>query len=173
METFDAIHARRSVRAYDSKPIPDDVLNKILETGRIAPSASNRQPWHFIVVKDPERRKGLTDGPYAKFLKDTPVVIVGCGDTKTSPDWRAVDVTIALQQMVIAATAEGLGTCWIGSFYEDKVRELLKVPEKFEIVAMLALGYPKEKFDLKAALMRSKNRKEMSEILSHEEFGKD
>lgn len=172
MEVFETIQARKSVRAYDSRPVPDDVLNKILETGRIAPSASNRQPWHFIVVKDQEKRKALTAGPYAKFLKDTPVVIAGCGDRKTSPDWYTVDVAIAMQQMVIAATAEGLGTCWIGSFYEDQVKGLLKVPEDFEVVAMLALGYPKEGFDLKAALMRSRNRKPMSEILSREEFGK-
>lgn len=171
METFEAIRARRSVRGYESKPIPDEVLDKILETGRIAPSASNRQPWHFIVVKDKEKRFALTAGPYAKFLKESPVVIVGCGDKRTSPDWYAVDVAIALQQMVIAATAEGLGTCWIGSFYEDQVRALLKIPDKFEVVAMLAMGYPKDKLDLKAAIMKAKHRKAMAEILSREEYG--
>jgi nitroreductase len=123
------------------------------------------------VVTDPEKRKALTAGPYAKFLKESPVVIVGCGDTKTSPDWYQVDVAIALQQLVIAATAEGLGTCWIGSFYEDQVRSLLKIPDNYSVVAMIALGYPKEKMDLKAAILRAKNRKPAKETISHEMFG--
>ncbi len=144
---------------------------KILETGRIAPSASNKQPWHFIVVKDPEKRKALSDGKWAKFLTETPVVIVGCGNKDESPEWHVIDVTIAMQQMVIAATGEGLGTCWIGSFYEDRVRKALKVPEELRIVAMLAMGYTKEKLDLTAKLVRSRNRKKMDDILSYEEFG--
>jgi nitroreductase len=171
LEVFDAIEKRKSVRAYDSRPVPEDVLMKVLETGRIAPSASNIQPWHFIVVKDPERRKALSDGKWAKFLTESPVVIVGCGNKKKSPGWHVVDVTIAMQQMVIAATAEGLGTCWIGSFYEDKVRKALKVPEELRIVAMLAVGYSKEKSDLTSKIVRSRNRKKMDEILSYEEFG--
>ena len=172
MEVFEAIDKRRSIRAYDRRPVPDDVLMKILETGRIAPSASNIQPWHFIVVKDPERRKALSDGKWAKFLTESPVVIAGCGNRDASPDWHVVDVTIAMQQMVIAATAEGLGTCWIGSFYEDRVRNALKVPEKFKIVAMLALGYPKEKQDPTVNVPRFRSRKKMEEVLSYEEFGK-
>lgn len=171
MEVFEAIERRRSVREYDSRAVPDDVLMKVLETGRIAPSASNIQPWHFIVVKDPVRRKALSDGKWAKFLTESPVVIVGCGNKKKSPGWNVVDVTIAMQQMVIAATAEGLGTCWIGSFYEDRVRKALKVPEGFGIVAMLTVGYSREKLDLTAKVVRSRNRKKMDEILSYEEFG--
>lgn len=171
LEVFEAIERRKSVRAYDSRPVPDDVLMKILETGRIAPSASNKQPWHFIVVKDPEKRKALSDGKWAKFLTETPVVIVGCGNKDESPEWHVIDVTIAMQQMVIAATGEGLGTCWIGSFYEDRVRKALKVPEELRIVAMLAMGYTKEKLDLTAKLVRSRNRKKMDDILSYEEFG--
>jgi nitroreductase len=94
------------------------------------------------VVSDPERRKALTGGRYAKFLTQSPVVIAGCGDMKKSPEWCKVDVTIALQNMVTQATAEGLGTCWIGSFYEDKVKKALNVPDGWTVVAMLALGYP-------------------------------
>lgn len=171
MEVDEAIKLRRSVRAYDSRPIPEDILNKVLEAGRIAPSAMNRQPWHFIVVRDFEKRKALTDGRYAKFLTQSPIVIVGLGDKKASPEWHVVDTTIALQQMVIAATAEGLGTCWIGSFYEDKVRAALEVPARYVIVAMLALGYAKEKVDIMAILARSKNRKVIGTIVSHDKFG--
>ncbi|MBN1678523.1 MAG: nitroreductase family protein [Candidatus Thermoplasmatota archaeon] len=170
MDVYDAIRARRSERDYDSKPVPEDVLNRVLEAGRISPSASNYQPWHFIVVRDPERRKALTDGRYAKFLTQSPVVIVGLGDTKTSPEWHVVDTTIALQHMVIAATAEGLGTCWIGSFYEDRVKAALGVPERYRVVAMLAMGYPKEKTDIRSAIARPKNRKELKRILSFDKF---
>jgi len=171
MKVFEAVQSRRSVRAYEPKSIPEEVLLKILESGRLAPSASNRQPWHFIVVKDPEKRKVLSEGKYAHFLAETPVVIVGCGDAELSPRWYAVDVTIALQQMVLTATEEGIGTCWIGSFDEEPVRKCLKVPERFKVVAMLAVGYPKDKLDLKALLIKSKNRKTLKEITSKEEFG--
>jgi len=171
MEVFDAILARKSVRAYDSKPVPEDVLMKVLEAGRLAPSASNRQPWFFLAVTDQEKRNALTAGPYAKFLKESPVVIVGIGDPQTSAEWCVVDVTIALTQMVLAATNEGLGTCWIGSFYEDKVKEALGIPGRLKVVAMLAVGYPREKLDLGAKIVRARNRKPMEEILSFEQFG--
>jgi len=144
MEVLDAIKNRRSVRKYLPTPIPEDALGRVIEAGRIAPSANNRQPWHFVIVKDPETRKALSGGKWASFLQDCPVVIVGCGDTKTSPEWYAVDVTIALQNMVTQATAEGLGTCWIGSFFEDKVKEAVGIPGGYAPVAMLAVGYPKE-----------------------------
>ncbi len=147
-------------------------MKRILEAGRLSPSAVNHQPWHFIVVTDPEKRNGLTDGPYAKFLTEPPVVIVGLADKVKSPKWHVVDTTIALQTMVLAATAEGLGTCWIGSFYEDRVRKLLNVPDNFAIVAMLSVGYPREKDDGVNRPPRVKNRKSLAEITSYEEFGK-
>lgn len=172
MDTFDALRARTSVRSYDPRPVPDEVLGKVLEMGRIAPSAHNIQPWHFVVVKDGKRRKQLSTGKWAGFLKETPVVIVGCGDRNASPDWHVVDTTIALQQMVVAATAEGLGTCWIGSFDEANVRSVVDVPENYAIVAMLTVGYPKEKFDIKRLLAKGSKRKPMDDILSNEVFGK-
>jgi nitroreductase len=170
MDVFDAIQARRSVRAYDPRPVPEEILDRILESGRLSPSAMNYQPWHFVVVTDPKKRAALSEGRYAKFLVESPVVIVGCADTKKSPKWSVVDVTIAMQQMVLAATAEGLGTCWIGSFSEDGVRTLLEVPGAYKVVAMLAMGYPREKLDLGAKLLRTRNRKELSEITSREKF---
>lgn len=173
MDVMEAIAARRSVRAYESTPVPDDALIKVLEAGRIAPSASNYQPWHFIIVRDPALRKGLSKGRWAGFLKDTPVVIVGCGNKKVAERWHRVDTTIALENMVLAATGEGLGTCWIGSFDEADVKDLLKVPDEWAVVAMLALGYPKEKRGLIGKLMpHDQRRKDMAAITSYEEFGK-
>jgi nitroreductase len=172
MEVQRAIEARYSLRSYLARPVPDDVLGRILEAGRISPSAVNHQPWHFIVVRDPTRRKVLAEGPYAKFLVDSPVVIVGLADKAKSPKWHVVDTTIALQTMVLAATSEGLGTCWIGSFSDEAVRSLLKIPDKYAIVAMLTVGYPKEEDDVVTKPPKVKNRKPLSAITSFEEFGR-
>src|SRR4030067_3138868 len=158
MDVFEAVQVRRSVRSYDSRPVPKDILEKILESGRIAPSAMNYQPWHFIFVTALKKREVLSEGRYAKCLKESPVVIVGCADSKKSLKWSVVDVIIALQQMVLTATAEGLGTCWIGSFSEESVKALLRVPEHFKVVAMLAAGYPREKADLWTKTLRTRNR---------------
>jgi len=171
MEVSEAIRVRRSVRSFSDEPVPSDALAKVLEAGRISPSASNKQPWHFIVVTDEGRRRGLSEGRYAKFLTQCPAVIVGCGDRVRAEKWYKVDVTIALQTMVLQATSEGLGTCWIGSFDGPSVRSLLKIPDNYEVVAMLAVGYPKG-FSLKDKLTQSTSRMPMEEIVSWEEFGK-
>ena len=171
MDVFEAVKARSSVRAYDPTTIPKESLDRVLESGRLAPSANNFQPWRFIVVTDERKRAEMSKARYAGFLKESPVVIVGCGDKKKSPEWYAVDTTIALQNMVLTATNEGLGTCWIGSFDEDLVRSLLSIPEEFAVVAMLSVGYPRKKLDLTAMITRGKNRKRLDEIVSYEKFG--
>ena len=171
MEVSDAVKVRKSVRAYEAKDIPADVLERILEAGRLSPSANNTQPWHFIVIRDAEKRKALSKRTWTKFLPETPVVIVGCGDEKKSEDWYVIDVSIALQTMVLTATSEGIGTCWIGDFDEDTVRSLCKIPENLRVVCLLAMGYPKEKFDLSRAVTGGKRRKAFSTIVSYEEFG--
>ncbi len=173
MDVFEAIQKRRSIRAYESTPVPREKLEKILEAARLAPSASNIQPWHFIVVTDSEKRKTLSRGRYAKFLKKSPVVIVGCGDQKASPEWYMVDVAIAMQNMVLTATSEGLGTCWVGSFDEDEVKQLLKIPENFRVVALLAVGYPREKRNISGKILHFiRRRKRLERIVSFEEYGK-
>ena len=169
MDVYEAIKIRRSVRAYETRQIPDDVLMRVLEAGRAAPSASNSQPWHFIVVKSPEKRLILSKRMFTKFLVESPVVIVGCGEREKR--FHLVDVSIAMQQMVLAATAEGLGTCWIGDFDEKVIRKLLRVPEKYGVVCLLALGYPKEKLELAAKLLGTRSRKRIESIVSYEEFG--
>jgi nitroreductase len=146
---------------------------RILEAGRLAPSAGNIQPWHFIVVRDFEKRKKLAEVRWAKFLAESPIVIVGCGDQKASPRWFMVDVAIAMQNMVLTAVSEGLGTCWVGSFNEDEVRRMLKIPDNYRIVALLAIGYPREKFNLTEKVLHLiRRRKKIEEIISFEEFGK-
>jgi len=172
MEVFEAIQRRRSVRAYAKTPVPEKKLEKILEAARLAPSAENIQPWYFIVVTDHEKRKQIAEsGIFAGFLEESPVVIVGCGDRKASPKWCAIDVTIAMQNMVLAATAEGLGTCWIGSFDEGLVKKLLKIPERFKVVALLTVGYPRKKLNLTRKIVHFiRRKKRLNEIVGFEEY---
>ncbi|MGB9756446.1 MAG: nitroreductase family protein [Candidatus Bathyarchaeales archaeon] len=173
MDVFEAVKKRRSIRAYVSTPIPKEKILKILEAARLAPSAGNAQPWHFIVVTDSEKRRKIAEGRrFAGFLAESPVVIVGCGDVKASPRWYLVDVAIAMQNMVLTATDEGLGTCWIGDFNEKQVRELLKIPENYQVVALLAVGYRREKFDVQGKMLHLiRRRKKLEDIISFEEFG--
>jgi len=142
----DIILNRRSIRRYERRPIPEETLRLILEAGRMAPSAMNRQPWHFIVVTDPGLKERLSRGRWNRFLKDAAAVIVGCGEYghPSAEKWTAIDVAIAMENMVIAAWALGVGSCWVGDFNEREVKELLGIPENIRIIALLSLGYPAE-----------------------------
>lgn len=172
MEVFEAVLKRRSIRAYEQKPVPKEKLMKILEAARLAPSAGNIQPWQFVIVTDAEKRSKLAEARYASFLRESPIVIVGCGDSSASPNWYMVDVAIAMQNMVLTATSEGLGTCWVGSFNEKEVKNILKIPEKFRVVALLAVGYPRKKFDILGKMLHVvRRRKRLKGIVSFEEYG--
>jgi nitroreductase len=173
MDVFEAIQERRSIRTFTDKPVEREKIEKILEAGRLAPSARNSEPWHFIVVTNVEKRKTLSKGLYAKFVSQAPLVIVACGDKKASSDWYAVDVSLAVENMILAAINEGLGTCCVGSFNEKDVMELLKIPDNYEIIVMLAIGYAGEKLDLSSKLLHLvRSRKTLSEVASEETFGK-
>jgi len=173
MDVFDAVLRRRSIRTYSDEPVPREKLDKILEAARVAPTARNSQPWHFIVVTDLEKRQALSKGMYAKFLTQSPVVIVALGDKKASADWYAVDVSLAVENMILTAQAEGLGTCCVGSFDELDVRQIVKAPDNWEVIVMLTVGYPKEKLELRSKLLHlARPRKSLSEIASEQEFDK-
>ena len=137
-------------------------MAKILEAGRQAPSASNIQPWHFIVVSDPETKRRLA-GESEPFIEESAVTVVGCGDPNASPKWHVVDVTIALQSMVIAAWAQGVGSCWIGFFNEGAVKRILGIPDRLKIVALISLGYP-------ATPPGPKWKKPTNQIVHHNKF---
>jgi nitroreductase len=174
MDVFEAVQKRKSSRRYEEKSVSKEVLDKILEAARFSPSAKNIQPWHFIVVTGAEKRKVLSKGLYAKFLSGTPAVIVLCGDQKASPDWYVVDVALAGENMVLAATSEGLGTCWVGSFDEKEVKALLFIPENLRVVALLAIGYAKEEAGISSRVIRFiRRRKTFNEIVSWESYGKN
>jgi len=145
---MDAIKRRKSVRAYDHQPVEEDKLNAVLEAGRLAPSASNRQEWRFVVVKDPETRKRLAQAAGNQgFVGRAPVVIAACAETdghtmKCGQPCYPIDVAIALDHITLAAVELGLGTCWIGHFDEGKVKEILGIPAKIRVVELMPLGYP-------------------------------
>jgi nitroreductase len=146
MSLLDLILSRRSIRSYESKDLPEEVLKQILEAGRQAPSAVNRQPIRFVVVNDNDMMKNLCDNLINRFVKYAPVAIVGCADVKSllTGKWAVVDTTIAMQNMVIAAWSLGIGSCWVGGCNEKEIKKLLKIPDKWKFVALLTLGYPAE-----------------------------
>jgi len=155
---------RRSVRRYQKRDVPKDVLDNILEAGRQAPSAANRQPWHFIVVTDDETKKQLSNGLFNRFIKDSPVTIIGCTHNDfIAGKWSIISTTIAMQNMVIAAQAMGVGSCWIGDFKEKKVKNLLGIPDKWKIVALISFGYPAEK-------PQQRRKKPIEKIVSFNKF---
>lgn len=169
MRIAEVIKERRSVRSYKDLPVPDEKLTRILSAARLAPSAGNRQPWKFIVVRDLERRKALAEAASGqRFVGEAPVIIAAvaldperlmeCG----VPSY-AVDLAIAVDHITLAATEEGLGTCWIGAFSQDKVRKILNIPKNHKVVALLPLGYP-------ADTTRTKIRKSLKEIVCYETF---
>ncbi len=168
MEVMEAIRTRRSTRSFQDRPVEEEKLRAVLEAGRLAPSARNLQDWRFVVVRDPDTRKRLAEAARnQEFVGKAPVVIAACGTsdyvmTCGQPAY-SLDVTIALDHMTLAAVAEGLGTCWIGAFYEDKVKEVLGIPERVRVVALLPLGYPVQG-------ARSTPRKNLDEIVSYEKW---
>jgi nitroreductase len=124
------------------------------------------------VVTDKEKRELIAkSGRWAGFLKEAPVIIAGCGDRRASPKWHRIDVSIAMENMVLTATAEGLGTCWIGSFDEVLVKKLLKIPGRMKVVALLTIGHPREKLDLTRRMVHLISRKKkLNQIVGFEEY---
>lgn len=147
MNLFEAIAKRRSVRAYSDKPVEREKLETIFNAVRLAPSARNAQEWRFVLVEDPELRSRVAEAGGQPFLRECPVIVVACAIT----DGRAmrcgekaypVDLAIAVDHVTLAAAAMGLGTCWIGSFDPEPVRQALGIPDEVPVFALVALGYP-------------------------------
>ena len=164
---------RKSIRSYLPTPIEDKVLIEIMDAARSAPSAGNVQPWHFIIVKNKEKRERIAKGcRYGKFLSESPIIIIGCGD-KLSSKWYAIDTSIAIEHIVLAATTYGLGTCWIGMFDEEDICKIVNLPDNFEIIALLSIGFPKEQTDFWAKILHFiRPKKKLLDILSLEIYGK-
>jgi nitroreductase len=159
MELMEAIAKRESVRSYEDRPVPEEKLLKVLEAARLAPSASNRQRYKFIVVRDAERRRHVAQAPVVIAAVSTmPEYVMRC----EVPAY-AVDLAIAVDHMTLAAVDEGLGTCWIGAFSQKEARAVLGVPDDCKIVTLLPLGFPRQG-------RREKIRKSLDEIVCYETF---
>jgi nitroreductase len=158
--TFDEILLnRRSVREFESWSVAREDIITMCEAARVAPSACNSQTWRFVAVTDRQLIERLTtEGMRSvirnKWLRQAPLVIAGCskldvaanriGTAVTGIEYYRIDLGIAMEHMVLKATELGLGTCWVGWFKEDKVKEILNIPERVRVSALLAVGYPKD-----------------------------
>ena len=169
MDVFDAISQRSSVRVYKVTDVEEDKLKKILEAARLSPSASNRQDWKFIIVRDKETKKKLANAAFSQsFIGEAPIVIVACGTEPKAfmacgQPVSTVDVSIACSFIILQAYELGLGTCWIGAFEEDEVKKILEIPKEVRPVAMTPLGYPNQP-------PSQKFRKSLNEIVCYEKY---
>jgi nitroreductase len=168
MDVYEAIEKRCSVRNYLDKPVEADKLDRVLNAGRLSPSARNRQERKFVVVRDAERRKAVAEASEQPWMAGAPVIVAVVGTTPeaamhcTVPT-DPVDCAIAIDHMTLAAVAEGLGTCWIGHFDQDACRRLLGVGAGAKIVELMTLGYPADE-------PVNRPRKGLDEIVCHETF---
>jgi len=156
MDFMEVVKKRLSIRRYKTDPVPDELLNQVLEAARLAPSGGNTQPWHFIVVKDHEKKRMLDISDWAL---QAPIIIVGCTEAS-----GPTDIAIAFEHLVLSATNFGLGTCWIGRWgADDEIKKALGIPANMRVLAITPLGYPAES-------PTSRPRKPLSQIVHHEKF---
>lgn len=174
MSINDIISTRRSVRSYSSEQPSDELLYKVLDAGRLAPSACNYQPWQFIVIKDRENRLRLSKAYNREWFYTAPVILCVCCNREESwrrkdgKDFGDIDVAIAVDHITLAAQEAGLGTCWIANFDAVAARELLKLPSHIDPVIFTPLGYPQ-----KSEQVSPKIRKKLEDILYFESYGGD
>jgi len=157
-ELMDTILSRRSIRRYQEKAVPDEILNKLLEAARWAPSWANTQCWHFVVVKDDEIKRKIQESvsprnPSSLAIVNAPVLLVVCAQLKKSGyyngeyptkfgDWFMYDLGLATQNLCLAAHDSGLATVIVGLFDQDRVGEIIKLPAEHEVLVLIPVGYP-------------------------------
>ena len=168
MDLYEAVEKRRSVRGYQDRPVEPDKLQRVLNAARIAPSARNAQDWKFVVVQDPSVRHELADQAEQPLLAKAPVVIAAVSTNpervmRCGVESGPVDCAIAVDHMTLAAVAEGLGTCWIGSFDQEACCRLMEVPPTAKIIELMVLGYPADQ-------PGPKSRKAMQDVVCYERF---
>ena len=147
MEFYDVVKARRSIRGYKADPIPEAALQRIAEAINLAPSACNRQPWRFEIVMNAEQCHRIAAIYPRPWLQEAPAIVLAIGNRETC--WKRfdnrsiveVDIAIAMEHMVLAATAEGLSTCWICAYDQAQMDETAGVAAPWEVVAISPLGY--------------------------------
>jgi nitroreductase len=167
MDVIEAIKGRRSIRQYLPQPVEEEKIRQILEAAQWAPSASNKQPWHFIVVRDSKTRQELAKRhSYGRWMAESPVVMVALGDPKRSPKYHLCDPHNAVMNLLLAAYSLGLSTCWMGvrdGDLEQTFKQLLGIPEAMRVICAVSVGYSKVK--------ASSERLPLERIVSWERFG--
>ena len=170
MDVYEAITTRKSVRTFQDKDVAEDVISRLLEAARLAPSAGNRQEWRFVVVRDAATRKRLAQAANGqRFVGEAPVVLACCAETdghvmSCGQACYPIDVAIAIDHLTLCAVAEGLGTCWIGAFNEAQVKDILEIPHEIRVVELLPIGYPED------PLPAEKKRLPLSDIVKYERW---
>jgi len=155
LDLFEAIRTRRSIRAFTREEVSEEEIEKILDAARWAPSAGNIQPWIFVIVRNPEIKRRLAQAALNQFfIAEAPLVIVACADQERSrmrygsrgADLYCIqDTAAAVQNILLASHALGLGACWVGAFNEEEVRRILRIPKGVRPVAIVPIGHPAEK----------------------------
>jgi nitroreductase len=169
MDVMEAIKKRSSIRAYKDKPVPEEILLNVLEAARLAPSGCNSQAWKFIVVRDDKLKQALGRATGGQPHVHTAPIIIAAVATEPESIMPCgilaypVDLAIAIDHMTLLAVDLGLGTCWIGAFSQDEVKNILGVPERLKIVSLITLGYPNE-------TGRPKMRKTLEEIICYDKY---
>ena len=170
MNVIETIKTRRSIRKYKPQEIPEKDLKEILKSAQLAPSAGNKQPWRFVVVRDPETKTKLAEvARNQMWIADAGIVVVALAMDKDDPSvyakWAEKDVMTAVEHMVLSAWSLGYGSCWIGAFKEDDVKEVLGIPEKMSVINLLPIGIPDQKPD-------ARTRKPLNELFHAGIYGK-
>jgi nitroreductase len=168
LEVFEAIKRRRSIRKYEEKVVEKEKLLTVLEAARLAPSAMNRQPYAFVVIKEKETIEKLSSACNQEWIAPTIIVVCAFPEKAWIRDdgekyWKA-DAAIAMNNISLQACNEGLGTCWIAAFKEEKIKEILEIKPEAKVLAMTPLGYPAEK---KGPVT---NRKTIDELVHYEKW---
>ncbi len=181
MSFHDLITRRQSVRKYADRPVETDKLNRCLEAARLAPSASNTQPWHYIVVNEVPIRTEVAKATFSELVKfnrftlNVPVLVVILLEKPRvlnriamilkNKEWRLIDIGITAEHFCLQATEEGLATCMMGWFNEKKLKKLLSIPPGKTVGLVISLGYAEEGYPL-----RKKIRKPLGEMVSYNSF---
>lgn len=171
MSILDVVKNRGSIRKYKAKLVPREDLLRVIEAAQFAQSAANRQPWQFVLVTDAAMKKKLVEASRNQaFVGEAGAVVVCLANPSESArvgpfEGFLIDLAIAIENMALVSWDLGMGSCWIGAFSEQSVKDLLGIPGSLRVVSLLTLGYPDEK-------PRPKNRKPLGEILHHETYGR-
>ncbi|MHC4194113.1 MAG: nitroreductase family protein [Planctomycetota bacterium] len=168
MTVLEAIRKRYSCRAYQDRPIEQEELDSIFEAARLAPSAKNLQDWRFVAVTDKGTKRKLAEAANNQmFIADAAVIIAACSNSddvmRCGQPVAPIDIAIALEHVCLQAVELGLATCWIGSFYPDKVRAVLGIPKDIAVIELMALGYPADEW-------REPRREPIDKILCYENW---